>query len=303
MKKQLITRMFTVIMLMAMVQICISCNKDNESDKDNYRLSSYIEQLIGKFRLDCSIIYQGDKVSVINYYYSDDDGKDTVQEVYDYPLDNVIFRTKSNKEAGTFIPSWKEEMVFQDGARTQSISSSYNSGFQTWDESYKVDYIYSDGNLVEESSSNYSSDQWFPVERTTYEYTGDLLSKISNYDFFNVWELSSVEVVHYDGDKFSHSIRSLYDGGSLSDSTRYDYIYEAEMLSSIEIYNYGAHEEQLPFTFTYDPKGYLVTEHFESGDELYQKDYTYEKGDGNFEQLKDPGGEMALFTVYPYPTK
>jgi hypothetical protein len=303
MKKHLISRIFNAFMLFAVLQLCITCNKDNESDEDNYRLDSFIEQMIGDFRLDCYILYEGDRVHAINYFYSDDDGNDTVQELYDYPLENVITRTKSNKEAGIYVPTWKEEMVFQNGVRTQSISSSYNTGFQTWDESYKVDYVYYNGNLVEESSSNYSSNQWIPVGRNTYEYVDDRLSKITKYDFYNDWELSSVEVVHYNGDLFSHSIRSFYHDGSFTDSTRFDYIFQGELLSSIEIYNYGTHEEQLPFTFLYDSKGLLVTEHFEAGNELYQKDYTYEKGNGNFEQLKDPGGGFALYMVYPYPTK
>lgn len=303
MKFRLVSCLFHLAFFLALSQLFTACNKDNDPDKELYRLQSYTEQLLGQYTLDCSIVYDDERITQINYFYSDDDGEDSVKEEYAYPMDNVIVRTKYIQERGGWIPTWKEEMVFEGLQMTQSVSSSYDSQFQTWNESNKVIYLYSDGNIEEESSSHFLNGQWISDDRITYDYSGTNITMITSYRFDSDWEINSLENIFYDAGRISYSIGHLYSDGLLADSTRFEFQYENDLLISISFYNYGTHEQLVPYSFEYNEHQNLVAEHYTTGDDMYRKDYTYENGKGNFEQMKDPGGQYVLFSVFPYPTK
>lgn len=301
MKKLLIYYKLWVILLLIALVTGFACSDDEENDA--FRLISLKEKLLGDFSLNSTVIYQGEKISFINYYYDDNDGKDTVKEEYSYPMDNNIVRIKSYSQMGKWILSWKEEMYFENGQRTLSISYNYDDHLQTWKGSYKVDYIYGNAGLAEETSYFISNDQYVPSDRTVYDYKDGLLFSIQAYNFDNNWVAVSSEKIYYNGEKPSYAMFYNYSNEIVTDSTKYEFIYDGDLLTKIEVFNYGSHEQKTPFTFTYDSHGNLVKENIELGEMIYQMDYTYEKGKGNFQELKDPGGGWSILIFYPYPTK
>jgi hypothetical protein len=302
MKTLIIFNKYVFILFCAILTLLSGCNKEND-EGNFYRLINFHEQLLGESDLNCTIIYEGEKISLINYFYDDDDGKDTVKEEYTYPMNDVIVRTKSYAQVGKWLPSWKEEMVFENDRMIRSVSSNYNTNFQNWQESYKVEYLYASGDLVEENSFTIYNGQLTPSDRSIYDYKNGLLFSIMTYNFDQDWKIAESEKIYYNGERASYSMYYYYSNGIISDSSKFEFFYNGEFLNSISLYNYGTHEQKTPFTFGYDSNGNLISEHIEILDLIYQMDYTYEKGKGNYEDLKDPGGGSSVFTFYPYPTK
>lgn len=301
--KQLITGIFSILIMFCFALTFIGCNSDDDGDSDDpttvtYRVTERIDT----------------EISGSNIW----EDKDT----YSY-LNNLLIEViDHDKENGIWVEDRKTEFVYDGDWVT---STRYNKEGDDW--------VYQDmqstnqikivnGKIVEVKNTymNY-------VYREVFTYSGDKIIKV---EFFDDGELDEKYVCTYNGEQIDEIIEYEYDdgfeeidrkyefsyaNGNLSEVLRlyYDngvwinsdldkYIYSGGKVIQIDDYDYNSFNDTWELdgseNFSYNSNG-LLESISESGSGWTEEEiFTYEEGKGNYRLLY---GDAGYYDVFNYP--
>lgn len=276
------------------------CNKDDNSD-DKYRLTDYKFYMNGALGGTGKIEYLGEKVSMKGVY-NHPSTIDSSKTFIEYPTEDSMVMLTQVKTGDEWEPEYKQELTVSDGFVTQCINSAFYAG--TWSPQSKYSMQYTDGLLTEELFYYNGAGVWKPTGKISYEYSGALLVKTLWYVYDESWQLSEKEEARYNGNHVKDVIHSLYADGAFSQNFKYEFRYEGNLVTRIDLFDfYTSWDTSGYYSYIYDSFGNVVNYDMVSKYNHYKYDYIYEKGKGNYRQLKVPAGGLMSFAIMPYPTK
>lgn len=268
---------------------CKESNNDNNPGR--YRLTGLL-MYEGDVLKDSAIYtYQGDKLSECvdysNYY------QEPVHAFYNYPDENSIVVTSFNN-------TQKYEYSFINGQMTRMLISDLNSN--NWEPQLQRTYQYQNEKLVEDIWYFGSDEGLKPATKHTYEYEGGkMIRSRIYYNYDSSWQESITEDATYTGNLITKIVQYAYSDSVYTEFTHTDLQYSGSLLTGYYYYYTNENEPDLSYAFTYDDHGNMVIQ--ESPEQGTRIEYIYEEGNGNFQQLQQPGGGIGSGFVLPYPTK
>jgi hypothetical protein len=285
---QLRSSLLFICLILLVSQGCKETNNDN--DPSGYRLSGLLMYGDGALTDSATYTYQGDKLSEgvdysINY-------QDPIREYYTYPDENSMVATSFNN-------TQKYEYTYLNGQMTEMLLSNLNSNI--WEPELQITYHYQDGKLFEEIWYLGSDEGLKPSKKYNYEYEGTKIIRSKIYAYISGWQEMVKEEAIYTGNLITKIMRYAYSDSVYYDFNYIDLQYNGTLLTGYYYYITNGNVLNLSYVYTYDADGNVVIR--ESPAQSERIEYIYEKGNGNFQQLSQPGGGIGGGFTLPWPTK
>lgn len=291
------------LFLLGTLLLLVACDEDNDKPANDYRLKEWITNHSSAVTTRLVFDYQDDRIIMHRNYYPDSSQYAWAEYLYN---NNAIVQNGYQNFDNEWVHSTKYIYEYEENRMVRMNVYAYQD--EDWQLKFKTGYTYSGGLLTKESWQSFENDFWKEISYTLYYYEDDLPVKTEVFARLedDVMRKFIRKEADYNGNKLICVYSYDYQTDTANANFKHEFHYEDDQLVQVDYFSYdrgwipaGSNE------FTYDSEGNLISEIRKDnvGDQVDLDQYTYEQGNGNYEQFILPGGGLISESNYPHPTK